>query len=271
MIICHTYRFIFIKTRKTAGSSVEIGLSRVCGPNDIITPLNETAGEEDLRRREGGHPPCNWQKPLREHRSFKEWRRLLKRRRRSSRFNSHTTMKELQSMLPRVVLDQYVSFTIERNPWDKAVSRYFWQKHRWERRGRSGFPDISSYLAYLEKEKPHWLSNWGHYTINDKIAVDHVVQYDNLVANLAHIQKDLNLPRNITPPRKRAKAGHREVDKHYSELLSKADRELISRVCAAEIEAFGYVYEHGAPRQRSTLHTHHTEVLVRDTSTAESL
>lgn len=37
--ISHEHRFMLIKTRKTAGTSVEIALSRSCGPDDIIRPI----------------------------------------------------------------------------------------------------------------------------------------------------------------------------------------------------------------------------------------
>jgi hypothetical protein len=40
MIISHRHRFIFIKTRKTAGTSIEVYLSRFCGEEDVVTPLN---------------------------------------------------------------------------------------------------------------------------------------------------------------------------------------------------------------------------------------
>ncbi len=40
MIVSHKHKFIFIKTRKTAGTSVEIALSKICGKNDILTPIS---------------------------------------------------------------------------------------------------------------------------------------------------------------------------------------------------------------------------------------
>jgi hypothetical protein len=39
MIVSHKYKFIFLKTKKTAGTSIEISLSRYCDEDDIITPL----------------------------------------------------------------------------------------------------------------------------------------------------------------------------------------------------------------------------------------
>jgi hypothetical protein len=40
MILSERHNFIFIKGMKVAGTSVEIALSRLCGPNDIVTPVS---------------------------------------------------------------------------------------------------------------------------------------------------------------------------------------------------------------------------------------
>ena len=44
VLISHKYRFIFIKTRKTAGTSVEIALSRFAGERDVITSITDSIG-----------------------------------------------------------------------------------------------------------------------------------------------------------------------------------------------------------------------------------
>ena len=41
MIISHTHKYIFIKSLKTAGTSVEAALSKHCGENDMVTPLGD--------------------------------------------------------------------------------------------------------------------------------------------------------------------------------------------------------------------------------------
>ena len=52
MIASHAHRFIFLKTRKTAGTSVEIALSKACGPDDVITVTSPE--DEELRTAAGG-------------------------------------------------------------------------------------------------------------------------------------------------------------------------------------------------------------------------
>ena len=39
MILSHKNKFIFIKSFKTASTSLEIALSKYCGEKDIITPI----------------------------------------------------------------------------------------------------------------------------------------------------------------------------------------------------------------------------------------
>ncbi len=242
MILNHAYGFLFIKTRKTGGSSVEVGLSRVCSERDIVTPLAEKRGEEQLRHAEGGHPPTGWAKPVLAHQGLKEWRRLLLKGQRAPKFRSHATAQELTSLLDESTWRRFFKFAIERNPWDRAVSRYWWQKYRREQRGKRGFPPMLEYFEYLASERPHWLSNWGHYTIDDEIVVDRILFYEDLEASLEQLRTDLGITGDIRLPRRRAKGGHRPDNQSYREVLEAKERDLIAQVCAREIEAFGYAF-----------------------------
>ncbi len=54
MIFSSQHKFIFIKGRKVAGTSIEIALSPHCGPQDIITPISPA--DELARLALGGQP-----------------------------------------------------------------------------------------------------------------------------------------------------------------------------------------------------------------------
>ena len=53
MILSHEHKFIFLGTKKTAGTSIELALSELCGPDDVITPLTR---EDEARRAGQGRP-----------------------------------------------------------------------------------------------------------------------------------------------------------------------------------------------------------------------
>ncbi|MDA3856877.1 MAG: hypothetical protein PF480_01210 [Roseovarius sp.] len=57
MIISHKNHFVFVKTTKTAGTSVEIALSKHCGDADIITPIHPD--DEAIKAARGLRGPQN--------------------------------------------------------------------------------------------------------------------------------------------------------------------------------------------------------------------
>lgn len=58
MIYLASRNLLFVKPKKTAGTSVEIALSRNAGSEDIVTPLLEE--DEKIRWDLGGQFPVNW-------------------------------------------------------------------------------------------------------------------------------------------------------------------------------------------------------------------
>lgn len=225
MIVSHRHRYIFVRTRKTAGTSVEIALSKFCGPDDIIT-----RDADDALRRELGYPgPQNdGGVPLRYY-TFGEWRRLLTRGERA-RFKNHMPAARIRALVGEEVWRSYYKFAIERDPWDKAISLYYWRTRNEEPR--------RPLLQFLQEVGARSLSNAHIYLIDGKLAVDRIIRYENLAEQLEEIRLRLALPEPLALPR--AKGTHRSERSHYSQLIGPAERAVIDAACAREIELLGY-------------------------------
>ena len=144
-------------------------------------------------------------------------------------FYNHQPAPHVRWLLGRKIWRDYFKFTIERNPFDKAVSRYWWDTRNKEVR-----PEIGAFLPKCSQRR---LSNWPIYTIGNEIAVDYVIRFENLENGLQEVGERLG----IGPIRMvRAKGTHRADKRHYREVLGGPERTLIERVCRREIEAFGY-------------------------------
>ena len=49
MILSHKHRYIFIKSKKTAGSSVQFALEKHCGKEDIFTRIQDDSKRLDKK------------------------------------------------------------------------------------------------------------------------------------------------------------------------------------------------------------------------------
>jgi len=227
-IISHKHKFIFIKTRKTAGTSIEIALSRYCGPDDILSPISSV---DEEKRRDLGYPQAqNYVVPFGKYRP-KDWARLLLKRKRAA-FRNHMWARDIQRLVGREVWDGYYKFCFERDPWDKAISAYYWaSRKKMENRSLEDF--------LLQGGFNHFRS-YEQYVVNGNQAVDDIYRYESMPEALVQIAQRVGLPGPLELPQ--TKAGHRKDRRPYHEVLSPAAAERIGRDCAPEIRLMGYEY-----------------------------
>lgn len=234
MILSHKYRFIFIKTTKTAGTSMEIALSRCCGEQDIVTPIDLES--EATFRAPHGNFPRNFSRPLVPATPF---HRLVARLRTGKwpavKFYNHISAAEIKTLVPAEVWKSYFKFCFVRNPWDRVISNYYWRLSKDSRLSLSRFLETSD-LAF----------NQSRYMIGDQVAVDFVGKYETLMQDFATVCQKLRLPIDGSLPR--AKASFRTTNTDYAQLLSREQTEIVGQACQREIELFDYrcEYQFGA-------------------------
>ena len=229
MILSHKYKFIFIKTAKTAGTSIEVFLSRHCSPEDILTPITPAIE---------GHQPRNYEgfiNPIPEllERPGKFFSALRDSIISREKFYRHMPASEVRKRVPAVVWNSYFKFCVERNPWDKVLSHYHMHAAR-----EGGSLSLDEYLA-----RGRFPINYFRYTDRTgiKVIVDRIVRYENLMAELGEVFSQLNIPFDGTLG-VAGKSEYRTDRRPYRQVFNDEQRRIVEKAFAKEIALHGYQF-----------------------------
>ena len=126
MIISHRHQFIYVKPRKTAGSSVQCALAEITGPEDIIIRIKDPQNADKFNFVDG-----------------------------------HISLSEAFKIVPEC--RHYFVIATERNPWDKMISWFFFDNGssfpQWL--GKVGntelYWDRPNYIIQYHRLKEDWL------------------------------------------------------------------------------------------------------------------
>ncbi len=221
MLISHRYQFIFVKTRKTAGTSIEASLTRFCGDTDVITPISLL--DEPWRGQFGVCPQyylpgqtadtaggrvAAWRRqavrimsrvelqreqwvPYRLQRRLRNWK--PRREIEGMGYYNHMTAPEIIERVGADVWHRYFKFCFECNPLDKTISHYYYSA------------PSESFDAYLERGD--FCSDFDSYTLDGELAVDFIGRFEHLAEDLHHVSQQLGIPFDGWLPR--SKSGSR--------------------------------------------------------------
>lgn len=242
MIINHKYEFIFIKTRKTGGTSVEIALSELSESlDDVLTPLVEE--DEKIRFAISKMRPQNYKFNLLElastpARIFRE-RNIYDRFERRAlylKFWNHISAPLVQSRTPESIWS-YTKFTIERDPWDKIVSCYKWLL-RYLNRSEANY----SLTDFFNDGWADWLSDFHLYSKYGLPLLDYYLNYDKLTEATLALSKNLHLnnPIDISRQRINAKGDPRNNKTESSKLFDSSLDNRVRIIFSREITTFGF-------------------------------
>ena len=174
MLLSHTYRFIYTKTLKTAGTSVEIYFEDACIPpgSAIVRGhrIEQTVTPAGVIGYRGPDP------------SGRTW-------------YNHMSAGEIRKLAGYETWNDYRKFCVVRNPFDKMVSLWWFniakQGLRYE-----GYP-----FSAIKSDFSRWCV--GHapdaidrdkYMIDGAVAMDYFIQYEFLLQGLENVCRQVGYP-----------------------------------------------------------------------------
>ena len=168
MIISHKYKFIYIRSQKTASTSIDVFLSAYCDDKDTVTYMPE---DVPGWHRAGNYGYLN---------------------------NNHVPARIVRDFIGEDIFNEYYKFTSIRNPLDKMLSCYFWWRH---------IPRLGPGVRPLDYSFSDWIMAYGfehelaifhepYYKIYGEVVVDDYVRYESLEGDLERICNVLGMEYN---------------------------------------------------------------------------
>jgi hypothetical protein len=230
MIISHKHKFIFIKTEKTAGTSIELALSKICGSEDIITPISPA---DEIKRKElNVRGPQNYFIPYKKYKKL-DWAKLLIQGKRAVMYN-HMSAEDIKNVVGKKIWNKYYKFSFERNPWDKAVSWFYWKMKKVNKK-----ITIDEFIDLGIAGK---VKGFDLYTIGGVLAVDDIFKYEDLNKSMNIISKKIHLDQELKLPNYIAKGRNVNDKRPYNKILSENAKNKIALYSAREINLMNYKF-----------------------------
>ncbi len=240
MIISHRHRFIFIKNRKTAGTSIEKALTTICGPDDVITPfrVNMPLGGDlatEARNFDGSFNPIreviSCSSPLEAARAVRDFIERPK-------FYNHMRASSVRARVPQNVWRSYYKFCFERNSWDKTASFYSWVNKI--EKNKPSFADYLRNAGANQTNDQAFASDWVRYTDRSGVIVDDIFDYSDINAGLRIALERIGVAEadaviDAIPALNSGVRAPREDTQYTPELSA-----IVERAFSREINHFGY-------------------------------
>lgn len=165
---------------------------------------------------------------------------------RGERIRQHGSVDIALTILGRKKFDEYFKFAVVRNPYSRMVSFYNMLIHMADNlkskeiiRPKS-FEDFilnqtHIYKNWWDHSDELWRSQFRFLSDHQKIPMDYIIKYENLVNDYEHLPKDI-FNKNIKLPHEKKWGVGNEWGKYYTMEL----REVVYKRHKKDFEEFGY-------------------------------
>lgn len=236
MLISHKNQFIYTKTEKTAGTSIESYFEKFCMPEDdweFSHAREEYVSEDGIIGYRGNDA-------------------------RGKQWVNHMSALEIRNKIGNSIWNSYFKFCVIRNPFDKLISGFFFVEE--QKRHRSFTQDLKSRVKkIMGKGEPidcikgedsiarfrSWLRNGGSiidrdkYLIKGEICVDYFIRYEDLENGIKHVCNVLDIPfESERIPRLKSGLRNRKIPLH--DFYDEQTIQIVTRLYEFEIETFDY-------------------------------
>jgi hypothetical protein len=219
MLCSHVKKFIYLKTIKTAGTSVEIFFEKYCCPPQIYSEshaTNEIITEDGIIGYRGGNPD-------------------------GARFYNHMPAENVRELLGDDIWNSYYKFCVVRNPFDKVVSMFWMRLNEEDRNYLTNAPFEQVRLKFFEfaSHSLNFPLDQNIFMINGKPIVDFFIKFESLTDDIRVVCNHLELDMPIEKLGN-YKSDSRTRKEHFSQYYDSGLADLVSNYYAWEIEKFNY-------------------------------
>ncbi len=157
---------------------------------------------------------------------------------------THAKPHEIKKILP-VNTNDYFSFAIVRNPWDRFVSMYSFSKKLglWKMFGLDGQP---SFELFCEIAKEKWTNKENFFFptqpqtlwLGDGFAPKKILRFETLGPEFKEMLQDLSIE-HISPDLPHVNSSQHD---HYKVYYNDNTRSLVSKIFESDIDSFKYIF-----------------------------
>ncbi len=216
MIVSPGRAYVFVHIPKTGGTALSLALEARAKADDIL--IGDTPKARARRAR-------------------------VKALKAAGRLWKHSTLADIDGVLPAEAMARMFVVTIVRNPWDRVASYYHWLRAQGFAHPAVGLAKALDFNRFvLHPQTRASLAAWpyGAY-VRDRSGADRCTLYarfERLDADLAPFEAHLGF--RVTPlPRANESARPRDWRPLYSSAASAA----VAEACAEDIDRFGYRFD----------------------------